>query len=91
MRDFLIEDELKKTLSKLLKKDKVLYDAAMRKIEEILGCADVDHYKNLRSPLNHLKRVHIKGPYVLTFRYIESDDKVVFYDLDHHDIIYDKS
>jgi len=36
----------------------------------------------------HLKRIHVKGPFVLTFKYIESEDKVLFYDFDHHDNIY---
>lgn len=88
MRDFSIEDQLKKIISKLLKKDKDTYTALINKIEEILSCADVNHYKNLRAPLQHLKRVHIKGPFVLTFKYLPAEDKVVFYDFDHHDNIY---
>ncbi|MBI2546536.1 addiction module toxin RelE [Candidatus Woesearchaeota archaeon] len=88
MRNFSIEEDLKKVISKLFKKDRETYDALMRKIDEILDLNDVNHYKNLRKPLQHLKRVHIKGPFVLTFRYIEAEDKVVFYDFDHHDKIY---
>ncbi len=89
MRKFSIEDNLAKDIAKLLKKDKALYDTLMRKMDEILSIADVHHYKNLRSPLQHLKRVHIKGPFVLTFKYIEAEDKVVFYSMDHHDRIYE--
>lgn len=90
MREFSIEDNLKKILKKLSKKDKDVYNAIMNKVGEILVCEDVTHYKNLRKPLQHLKRVHIKGPFVLTFRYILSEDKVKFYDFDHHDNIYKK-
>jgi len=90
MREFSIEEGLKKTLKKLHKKDKDTYEAIMGKIDEIITCKDVNHYKNLRSPLQHLKRVHIKGSFVLTFKYIESEDKVIFYDFDHHDNIYKK-
>lgn len=88
MRKFSIEASLQKTLTKLFKKDRQTYDILMRKMEEILTCLDVSHYKNLRKPLQHLKRVHIRGPFVLTFKYMENEDKIVFYDFDHHDNIY---
>ena len=58
MREFSIEDKLKKLLNKIFKKDRVMYDAIMKKIEEILTCEDVDHYKNLKKPLQDFKRVH---------------------------------
>lgn len=88
MRSFAIEEKLQKILEKVQKKDKSLYLAFQKKVEEILACQDVNHYKNLRKPLQHLKRVHIIGPFVLTFQYIESQDKIILYDLDHHDNIY---
>ena len=88
MREFSIEDNLKRKLSKLSKKDKIMYSSVMKKFEEILICDNVHHYKNLRKPLQDFKRVHIKSSFVLIFKYIESDDKVVFFDLDHHDNIY---
>ena len=90
MREASIEEGLQKILKKLLKKDKETYNTIMGKIDEILACSDVNHYKNLRNPLQHLKRVHIKSSFVLTFRYLESEDKVIFYDFDHHDNIYKK-
>lgn len=88
MREFSIEEDLRKNLSKISKKDKILYNAIMNKIEEILTCEDVNHYKNLKKPLQDFKRVHVKSSFVLTFKYIESEDKVVFYRLKHHDDIY---
>lgn len=88
MREFSIEENLKKILQKLFKKDKATYETLMKKIQEIANCPDVDHYKNLKRPLQHLKRVHIKGPFILTFRYIVPEDKIIFYDFDHHDYIY---
>jgi len=88
MRDFSIEENLKKKLSKLSKKDKVMYDAIMKKFEEIIACNDVNHYKNLRRPLQNFKRVHVKSSFVLIFKYIKSENKVIFYELDHHDNIY---
>jgi mRNA-degrading endonuclease RelE of RelBE toxin-antitoxin system len=90
MHKFSIEDKLKASLAKLFRRDKTTYEAVMRKIDEILTCEDINHYKNLRSPLQEFKRVHVKGPFVLTFRYLISDDKMVLYDFDHHDKIYGK-
>lgn len=88
MREFSIEEKLKKILSKIFKKDKVMYDAIMKKIEEILTCDDVEHYKNLKNPLQDFKRVHVKSSFVLIFKYIESENKIIFYKFKHHDNIY---
>ncbi len=88
MREFSVEDKLKRILEKLSKKEPSKYNAIMDKMQEILTCEDVNHYKNLRKPLQHLKRVHVDSSFVLTFRYIKSENKVVFYDFDHHDNIY---
>jgi YafQ family addiction module toxin component len=88
MRDFYVEDKLERILQKLRKKDKNTYDILLKKIQEIASCMDVNHYKNLRKPLQHLKRVHIRGPFVLIFKYEESEDTITFYNFDHHDYIY---
>src|SRR3989339_841266 len=48
----------------------------------------IKYYKNLKFPLNELKRVHIDGSFVLIFKYDKTQDKIIFYDLDHHDKIY---
>ena len=88
MHEFAIEDKLKKKLMKLSKKDKTLYDSAIKKFTEIASCNDVNHYKNLRKPMNDFKRVHLKIPFVLIFKYDPEKDKVIFYDLEHHDRAY---
>ncbi|MFT4308077.1 MAG: addiction module toxin RelE [Candidatus Woesearchaeota archaeon] len=88
MRESAFSDHLTKLLAKLSKKDRTRYHATLKKIEEILTCENIDHYKNLRAPLQHLKRVHIDSSFVLTFRFDKNDDTVYFYDLDHHDRIY---
>ena len=90
MHKFAIEEGLKKSLRKLLKRDKVTYEILMKKIEEIISTDDVTHYKNLRTPLQDFKRVHIRGPFILTFKYDKLEDKILFYDFDHHDYIYSK-
>ena len=71
MREFSIEVSLNKNLSKIFKKDRSMYDTIMKKIEKILTCDDINHYKNLKKPLQDFKRVHIKSSFVLIFKYIE--------------------
>ncbi|MBS3166060.1 addiction module toxin RelE [Candidatus Woesearchaeota archaeon] len=75
-------------MSKICKKDKVMYHALLNKMDEIVNCEDVNHYKNLRKHLEEYKRVHIKNSFVLLFKYIPSEDKVILWDLDHHDNVY---
>lgn len=85
MREFEIRSSLAKKLVKLSKKDRVLYSQILKKIDEIRTLDD-SHYKNLRHELSEYKRVHLVH-FVLLFEYVE--DIVIFYDLDHHDKIYD--
>lgn len=88
MHKFSIEDKLLKLIKKLSKKDKDMYNILFKKINEIVNSENINHYKNLKKPLPDFKRVHIKSSFVLIFQYNESDDKIIFYDLDHHDNIY---
>ncbi len=88
MSNYELKPSLKKVLRKLFKKDKETHKQIFTKIEEILNCGNIDHYKNLRKPLQDFKRVHIKSSFVLIFKYIKPEDKVVFFDLGHHDRIY---
>ncbi len=80
---FELSDELKRKLPKIQRKDKVLYEAAMKKIKEIVEFPS--HYKPLRHDLKGERRVHLKSSFVLVF---ESQNLVKFYDIDHHDNIY---
>ena len=86
MREFLIEEKLKRKLKKLCKKDKPLYNVIIKKIKEILICKDLNHYKNLKNPLQEFKRVHIKKSFVLLFKI--KQNKIVFYSLNHHNSVY---
>lgn len=90
MREIDFEERLDKYIRKLKKKDKKKFEIVYKKVKEIAKSPDIEHYKNLRSPLNEFKRVHIDRSFVLVFKYYKSEDKVVFYDLDHHDKIYSK-
>ncbi len=79
-----LSDVLKKKLKKYCHRDKVLYEACIKKMEEIV--VNPEHYKPLRYNLKGERRVHVKGSFVLVFEVI--GDVVMFYDLDHHDNIY---
>ena len=87
MREFEIKPELNKKLVKLSKKDKNMFEAVMKKIEEVVSSGDIEHYKNLRYDMKESKRVHI-GHFVLVFGYDKAKDFVSFEDYDHHDKIY---
>ena len=87
-REFLIEDSLKKNIKILYKKNKLLYIILIKKINEIINSDNPNHYKNLRTPLQEFKRVHIKSSFVLIFKYDQTNNKIVFYELEHHDKIY---
>jgi len=89
MREYEIKPYLQKVLNKLSKKDKVAYEAVLKKIEEVINCEDIDHYKNLRYNMKDQKRVHIASSFVLVFSYDKSRNLVSFLDYDHHDNIYD--
>jgi len=80
-----IHPDLDRILAKLSKKDKVLFEQVLKKIEEVSNSGDVNHYKNLRHPLQNYKRVHL-GHFVLLFK-IEGD-KIIFRYYDHHDNVY---
>ena len=56
MHNFSVEENLNKTIVKLKKKDRVTYDAIMKKIWEVTNSPDIEHYKNLRNPLHQFKR-----------------------------------
>ncbi len=49
--------KLKKILSKLFKKDKVRYEATLKKVEELVKSDDLEHYKNLSYDMKEFKRV----------------------------------
>lgn len=76
-------------LRKLKHKNPGLFRAVQKKICQIasLDEVEVEHFKNLRGDLSHLKRVQI-GSFVLTFRL--NGNTIIFEDLEHHDRIYKK-
>lgn len=83
-----IRDGLDKTFRKLSKKNPKQLEIIFHKAEEIL--LNPHHYKNLRAPLQHWKRVHIDASFVLTFSVDERTKTVTLEDYDHHNNIYEK-
>lgn len=76
-------DKIFKKLSKRNPKQlKIIY----KKLEQIVQ--NPLHYKNLRKPLQHLKRVHIDKSFVLVFSVNETTHIITLEDYDHHDNIY---
>ncbi|MCK5030291.1 MAG: hypothetical protein KAR64_02380 [Thermoplasmatales archaeon] len=90
MRNYYFEEKLLKKLSIVFNKDPRRYKILMKKVEEIIASNKIDHYKNLRRPLQDFKRVHIDTHFVLVFKYEKNEDVIFFYDFDHHDNIYKK-
>lgn len=86
MYSLAVRPELDKKLKKLVKKNRKQYEIIMKKAGEILH--NPQHYKNLRAPLQHLKRVHIGGNFVLAFSVDENTKMVTLEDFEHHDRIY---
>ena len=87
MRKFAIKPKLNDKLIRVFKKDKLMYERILKKIEDILNSKDIEHYKNLRNKMKDSKRVQI-GHFVLVFSYDKSKDFVSFEDFAHHDYIY---
>ena len=81
-------ENLEKDLQKLAKKDSKIIFIIEKKIKEIVE--NPQHYKNMRAPLQHLKRVHVNNCFVLVFSVDEVNKRIVFEELDHHDNIYIK-
>ncbi len=86
MYNLMIKQELDSKFEKLAKKNKKQLEIISTKTSEILE--DPHRYKNLRAPMNHLKRVHIDKHFVLVFSIDEDSKAVILEDYDHHDNIY---
>ena len=88
MHKFEIEEKLHQIIKKLFKKDKKRYEIVWKKINEVINNSDIEHYKNLKFPMNEFKRVHIDKSFILIFKHDKTNNIIKFYDLDHHDKIY---
>lgn len=86
MYSYSFRKSLEKELHKRAKKNPEQIRILGKKIQEIVSSKNINHYKNLRKPLQHLKRVHIDKSFVLVFSL--HNKHIVFEDFNHHDKIY---
>jgi len=90
MFNYDLTDELRKKLEVLCKKDKVLAEIFYKKIQEITNRDEkgINSYKNLKSPLNEFKRIHLTSNYILLFSADINKNRIVFVDIMHRDKVY---
>ena len=90
MFTYSISDELKKKLQKIIKKDRILARNFSRKLKEVISRDEktIHFYKNLKSPLNDYKRIHLTDNYVLLFEVIKNH--IIFLEIKHRDEVYRK-
>ena len=88
MYSLVVKPSLKKKLYKLARKNRKQAEIIAKKSQEIVQ--NPHHYKNLRKPLQHWRRVHIDKHFVLTYSVDEKTKTVTLEDFDHHDNVYKK-
>lgn len=71
---------------KIAKKNKVLFEAITKKIEELK--INPEHFKPLRGQMKGERRIHF-GHFVMTFEIDYSRGVVRILDFDNHDKIYE--
>ncbi len=81
-----IRDHLNKLFKKMEKKDRFKLMIINKKIKDILE--DPNRYKPLKSPMQHMRRVHISGSFVMIFSINEKTNTVILEDFAHHDEAY---
>ena len=86
MYSYELRKSVEKIFFKLAKRNPKQLLIIENKIQEIRQNAQ--HYKNLRKPLQHLKRTHIDKSFVLVFSVDENKKHIIIEDYDHHDNIY---
>ena len=87
---YTLSDTLKKKVDKLAKKDPVLVSILKKKIIEIVSRNEktISMYKNLKSPDNDKKRVHLTDNTILLFNVDIENSRVLFIDILHWDDAY---
>lgn len=90
MFEFDISETLRKKLEKLSKKDKILAMNYKKKVLEIINQTNdsINTYKNLKSPLQNYKRIHLTDNYLLIFKVYNKKNIILFVDIIHRDKAY---
>lgn len=83
---FELRASVEKEFHKIAKKNPPLLIAIHNKIEEILQ--NPLHYKPLRAPYQHMRRVHIMKSFVLIFSINALTNTVIIESFEHHDAAY---
>ncbi len=81
-----IRESLHKLFKKMEKKDRQKLEIINKKVKEILE--DPNRYKQLKAPMQRMRRVHIAGSFVLIFSVNEQKKSVVLEEFVHHDEAY---
>ena len=81
-----VRDHLYKIFKKMEKKERQKLEIINRKIKGIKE--DPTRYKQLKAPMQHLRRVHIAGSFVLIFSIDEKRKTVILEEFAHHDEAY---
>ncbi|MFC1697857.1 type II toxin-antitoxin system RelE/ParE family toxin [Nanoarchaeota archaeon] len=86
MYEVIVRNTVEKAFFKLKKKNKKQLLIINKKVDELK--INPHHYKNLKKPLQHLKRVHIDKSFILLFS-VDEDNKTIYVeDYCHHDEAY---
>ena len=81
-----VRESVDRIFSRLAKKNPKQMRIIEKKIRDI--CKNPLHFKPLRTPMQHLRRVHVDKSFVLIYSINENDKIVILEDYDHHDKIY---
>ena len=90
--NYTITKNLHKKIHKIKTRNKHQSEALEKKMQEIIlsNVNEIEHYKNLRTPMHNQKRVHINSSFVLTFKLDKQKNQITFLDFAHHNKIYKK-
>ncbi|MBI4145952.1 type II toxin-antitoxin system RelE/ParE family toxin [Candidatus Woesearchaeota archaeon] len=80
-----VSDELDSQFKKLVKRDRILFEALTKKVQEIRE--NPHHYKPLRAPLQNKRRVHV-GSFVFIFSIDDERNTIRLLEFEHHDKAY---
>ena len=81
-----VRESVDRIFFKLAKKNPKQMRIIDKKIKQVLE--NPYHFKPLRAPMQHLRRVHIDKSFVITYSVDEQNEIVIIEDYDHHDNVY---
>ena len=90
MLHFELSKKLERKLNILNKKNKILFLIYRKKMKEIIShnSKSINTYKNLKSPMNEFKRIHLTSNFVLLFKVTKEKKHILFVEILHWDKAY---